>query len=193
MNVHDVYDEIRRDKRFSHLRPSKLVPGEGSEQVATAFIIGGAPSAGDVVNGRPFTGDDGSILRQLMELADLHSYFSEGKQYTPNCWLTCVSKYKTAKLDWESILAWRPYLRREWLWVNTPKVIIPVGATAFSAVMGEWRDIEKSAGFPFKRLSLYGWLWIWPMFHPRDGMRFPKIRPAMEAHWKGLGEWLDNN
>lgn len=193
MSVEDVYENIRNDNAFDHFRPANLVPGEGIEEGAKALIIGSVPTATDVLNGRPFTSDDGAILRQLMELANLHSYFSQGKMYAPNCWLTYLCKYRTNKLGWEDIQAWRPYLRQEWLWIDTPLVVIPVGMIAFSAVMGEWRRIEKSAGFPFKRLTLYGWQWVWPMFHPRDGMRFPKIRPAMETHWKALGEWLDNN
>lgn len=194
MNVHDVYDKIRKDKAFGYLHSSKLVPGEGTEQDGQAFIIGGTPSATDVVNGRPFTSDYGIILRQLMELAGLHSYFSEGSQYHPNCWLTHVAKYKEITYPWETITRWRPYLREEWVWVDTPTVIIPVGMVAFSAVMGEWRQIEKSAGFPFKRLTFEaGWIWVWPMFHPKDGMKFPKLRPIMETHWTKLGEWLDNH
>jgi len=193
LNVDDVYDRILRDKAFYHWQPAKLVPGEGSEANASAFIVGSSPSATDVVNGRPFTDDIGAILRQLMELANLHSYFNEGKQYRPNCWLTLVSKYRSSGMPWEAIELWRPYLRQEWCAVDNPMVLIPVGMLAFSACMGEWRDISKSAGFPFKRMTFFGWVWVWPMFHPKDGIKFPKLRPVMETHWSKLGEWLDNH
>lgn len=194
MDVHNVYDKIREDKDFHRWQPAKLVPGEGAEQDSQAFIIGDMPSAQDVLNGRPFTNDYGIILRQLMELAGLHSYFSEGRQYHPNCWLTLLSKYRSTKITWEAIQLWRPYLREEWKWVDTPNVIIPVGRHAFSAIMGERRDIEKSAGFPFKRLTFEaGWIWVWPMLHPIHGIQNPRLRPVMETHWKKLGEWLDNH
>lgn len=199
--VSDIYmvnETYREDSAFNHLRPGKLIEGEGDPDKPRAFILGDMPGSTDVVTGRPFVGGIGTVLRQLMELADFHSYFSKGVQYQPNCWLTCVLKYRTPSgriPNWDEVQACRPYIRQEWQAVNRPKLIIPIGAVALSTIMGDTtRSILKSAGFPFLRQARKGtWLRIWPMLHPRYGLAHPEAQPLMEMHWTKLGEWLDNH
>lgn len=201
MNIDTIYDDIRQDKAFSHLKPAKLVPGEGSETNSMAFIIGEAPGAQEALVGRPFVGPAGDVLRQLMQIANLHSYFSEGSQYTPNCWLTNVLKFRppgNRNPTWNEIQACRPYLRREWHAAYRPRLIIPVGGIALTAVMGVQLSILKYAGQGIIKQSRTGPRWrtelmVWPMIHPAYALRNKATQPLVEQHWKKLGEWIANN
>lgn len=201
MTLDAIYEDMRRDKGFRHLKPSRLVPGEGSETSSIAFIVGEAPGAKEDLILRPFVGDAGEILRQLMDSAGLHSYFSEGSQYRPNCWLTNVLKYRppaNRTPTWDEIQVCRPYLRREWHAVYRPRLIIPVGGVAFTAVMGVQLSILKYAGQGIIKQSRTGPRWrtelaVWPMIHPAYALRNKAAQPTVEAHWAKLGEWLDHN
>jgi len=201
MDVETVFEDMRQDKAFSHLKPARLVPGEGSEVNSIAFIVGEAPGAQEATIGRPFVGQAGEILRMLMEVANLHSYFSEGSQYTPNCWLTNVLKFRppgNRTPTWDEIQLCRPYLRREWHAVYRPRLIIPVGGVAFAAVMGKQLSILKYAGQGIIKQSRTGPRWrtelaVWPMIHPAYALRNKASQPIVEKHWAKLGEWLVNN
>lgn len=185
-------------KEFEQL--SKVfVPGEG--QFPRAFVFGEAPGAQEEVRRRPFVGPAGNVLRQLMMVAGLypsttvHSEAYKRGERAPNCWLTNTLKFRpprNRKPYWTEVLAARPFLRAEWVAVGRPRLIIPVGGTALSALVGKQISIIKHSGWLHKEVSRVDGkpLYVWPMLHPSLGLRNPGMRPLMERDWEALGAWL---
>lgn len=186
-------------KEFEQL--SKVfVPGEG--EFPRAFVFGEAPGAQEEMHRRPFIGPAGKVLRQLMMVADFYAHdpgqsgdaFLRGFTQ-PNCWLTNTIKFRpprNRKPYWTEVLAARPFLRAEWVAVGRPRLIIPVGGTALSALIGRQVSIVKHSGWLHKEVSRVDGkpLYVWPMLHPSLGLRNPGMRPLMERDWEALGAWL---
>lgn len=203
-SLEDLYEEIRQDKEFAHLRRGKnrLVPGEGNSDDPIAFIIGEAPGAAEAMQLRPFIGPAGKVLRELMELAEL--WATPGVSHIrTNVWLTNVLKYRPPSnrtpTEFEIKKA-RPYIRDEWILVGKPNVVIPVGGVALSCLMGKQQSIMRFAGKPMHIPSratigdpFAKPLTVWPMVHPAYALRNEQIRPTVETHWEQLGEWLRKN
>lgn len=178
--------EQENDTRFRELDRT-LVPGEGDNPIA--FVIGEAPGAQEVIKRRPFCGVSGLVQRMLMAHAGLHASGSRS-----NCWLTNVVKFRpprNRKPYHVEIAAARPYLRREWIAVGAPTLIIPVGSTALQASMGLSAKVSilRVAG---KRLTIPGnpHIECWPMIHPSYGLRVPEVRKLIEHDWTKLAEWM---
>lgn len=186
----------------------RFVPGEGDNP--RAFIIGEAPGAQEEIQGRPFVGPAGIMLRRLMLLAGLHADWrgkltkgwvppscAEGNP--PNCWLTNVVKFRPPRnrtpLPAEIECA-KPYIEREWFAVGQPSVIVPVGGVALKAVMGKNVSILRLAGEHILKTSVHNGqtIHVWPMIHPSFAMRLadtqPGLKELLENHWLAFGEWV---
>jgi uracil-DNA glycosylase family 4 len=167
----------------------RYVPGEGGS--AEAFIIGPAPDATEDIQRRPFVGKY-AVLRQLMDLADLHC---SQVNYTDNCWLTNVVKFRPAGSRNPSnaeVKAFRRLLQEEWHAVGSPSLIIPVGSIALSAIFGKLMPILKHAGRVHTMRSDYTGklLYIWPMLHPAFALTAgSEIQALAEHDWDRLGKW----
>ncbi len=191
------WDELERleTEQYAHLAFNALagpfVTGEGDNPIA--MIIGMAPEAQEVIKGRPFVGPAGRVLRDLMDIARLWSTDSPCDPSLPaNCWLTNVVKFRppsNRKPTPAEIAAARPYLRREWIAVGRPRVIIPVGGTALQAVTGVTLSITRVAGKLMTFPSSPD-MFIWPMVHPAFGLRTPAVQPLLEKDWQALADWL---
>jgi len=97
-SVADIYEDIREDPLFEHLRTAhiRLVPGIGS-QSATYLLVGEAPGATENTKGRPFCGASGRVLDQLMGVAGIsvtETIGQDGIRRDANAWLTNVVKYR---------------------------------------------------------------------------------------------------
>lgn len=200
----DAFEDLEAEQRrnfnhgaFSALSP-KYVPGEGDNP--EAFIIGEAPGAYEEIQRRPFVGDSGQVLRQLMDIAGLRA----GHTIPPdaeNCWLTNVIKFRPPKNRTPTepeVKAARPYLRREWKAVGSPRLIIPVGGIALWAVTGKRISILRAAGkchwYAGKSTGKGGpTLAIWPMVHPSFVLRQKpgneQLQALIEHDWDKLRKW----
>lgn len=208
-----VYERIRRDPNFDHLRQDafRLIRGEGDNP--RCMIIGEAPGAIEVTKGRPFVGPAGVMLRRLMALANLYATEKNiklgkeddplpritGVTFLPNCWLTNVVKYRPSLRNrtpsLKEIQDSRKHLRAEWVAIGKPDIIITVGSPALTAVTGRKQSILARAAKPITNMKSTRnpeAMVIWPMIHPSFALREERIRPAVERHWKMLGEWLAN-
>lgn len=192
----EALDRIEAEYRqLQNLFPtlsSRYVGGEGDNP--QAFIIGEAPGATEAMKLRPFVGDAGRVLRQLLDIADLHV----GQLgFSDNCWLTNVCKFRPPKNRTPTemeIKAFRPLLMDEWRAVGAPRLIIAIGGTALRAVTGKYVSILRSAGKCHWYTSQQGKkLAIWPMIHPAFGLRNPGVQPMLEQDWELLGEWRKRN
>lgn len=199
--LEDLWDAQLRDPAFSGLS-KKYVPGEGDNP--TAIIIGEAPGAQEDMQGRPFVGPAGQVLRQLMDLAWLAtSYEVRGtadnpNEYGPNCWLTNTIKFRppgNRKPTLDEIAAARQYLVREWQAIGKPRVVVLVGAVALHAITGKEQSILRAAGKMYTAISKTDGqpLFVWPMVHPSFALRNPGVQPVVEQDWERLGAWLAEN
>lgn len=190
MDLEDLYEQIRNEPRFAHLRAGKnrLVPGEGSVNESRVMILGEAPGAQEAMKLRPFVGESGRALRHLMHMAHLCA-FNMYCEHPENAWLTNVIKYRPprnrAPLP-DEIETARYYLRREWDLIGRPSVVIAVGVTALMTLTPSKKAIWPHASIYYKQ----GDVTIWPMVHPAYGLRHEAARPAMEGHWRELARWL---
>lgn len=203
--LEDLYESIRVDPFWTDLRRGKnrLVPGEGG--TPRAILIGEAPGATEAMHLRPFIGDAGQVLRQLMFLCGLSTVEAQidnpeyGGDWTKaNCWLTNVVKYRPPKNRtplWTEVLHARAELRQEYRFIGKPRLIVLLGGTALSAYYGRPMSIMKEAGrVRYKPSNVAApRLAIWPMFHPSFGLRNPNIRSTMENHWEHLAQWMDDD
>lgn len=193
-----IQDRQQRCRNVAFLDLSPVyVPGEGPNKTVGCMIIGEAPGAQEEIKCRPFVGDSGLILRELMSIAGLYT------GQTPelgeaNCWLTNVIKFRPPRNrtpTLEEIKFFRVYLRHEWIAVGRPTIIILVGGVAFRAVMGRYASITKIAGkvmcYKSKQSGLG--IHIWPMIHPSYGLRNPSLQPLIEKDWEALEKWMNND
>lgn len=178
----DIYEDIRADPVWNPLRTEGivLVPGEGSSR-PSVLIVGEAPGATENTHRRPFVGASGRVIRSLI---------TDAAELTEDEWfITNVVKYRPpgnrTPVPFE-IGAAVPYLRREWVALRCPSVLVAVGGTAKNALAPDIPGVLQSAGKPHR---LKGGRTLWPMLHPAYGLRNPGIRPEMERHWKTLGLW----
>lgn len=187
--------------RYAKDMSDVYVEGEGvaaylDGRAPDVMVIGEAPGAEEVLRRRPFVGPAGRVLRQLMESADIYT------GYTPqlgkgNCWLTNVVKFRPPNNRTpypQEIQSVRHLLRTEWICIGKPRIIIPVGGTALTALVGRNTSILKHAGWLHTVRSTVDRkdLFIWPMLHPAFGLRNKQIQPVMEKDWIALGEWFCN-
>lgn len=169
----------------------RYVPGEGDNP--RVLIVGEAPGAQEDSALRPFVGDAGRVLRDLMAAVGL--FTGETPHFgLPNCWLTNLVHFRPPgnrnPLDAEITVA-RMGLRDEWVAVGKPEIIIPVGKIPSQAIFGKKISILRDSGSMFERTSREGKkLKIWPMIHPSFGLREKSIIPAIEKDWDQFAEWF---
>lgn len=174
------------------------VPGEGDGYPPTAFVLGEAPGAQEVMARRPFVGPAGRALRDLMAVAGLFTSPRPGlSESEPNCWLTNTVHFRPpgnrTPTD-EEIEYARDIVQLEWSAVGSPPVVIAVGAVAYKALTGKQDfSILKISGKPQTVLHRQSnvELTLWPMVHPSYGIRNEGMRPILEKDWAKLGAWLD--
>lgn len=166
---------------FHTLSRSNYVPGEGPDVLPQAFVVGEAPGAQEDARRKPFVGPSGLMLRQLLRIGGLEPAM---------CWITNAVKLRpprNRKPTVAEIKAFRRLLLDEWHAVGKPRLIIPVGNTALSAILGGPCSIIKMAGKPMKRK---GNVVVFPMIHPSFGLREPRARELIEKDWENLNDWI---
>jgi uracil-DNA glycosylase family 4 len=200
-----VYERLRLDPHFEHLRTkgNPLIEGEGGDPIA--FIVGEAPGATEVRAKRPFVGPAGTVLRQLMAHTGLYATGVDNKtdwvatEWNPNCWLTNVVKWRPPSNrtpTFQELMDSRRSLRAEWVAVGRPDIIITVGASPLTAVMGRKKSVLSKAGQMFSNYDSErepSTMVFWPMIHPAFGLRNEAVRPMIEEHWERLRVWLANH
>jgi uracil-DNA glycosylase family 4 len=142
-------------------------PSEGPQK-AELFLVGEALGATEEQEGRPFVGDAGLKLAYLLRRAKLkRSDLRIGN--TVRCRPPGNKKPTKRHTD-----ACAPFLLHDIL-TGRPKVIVALGATATSALMGSARSVEKWRGFPERRTFRYEsasgriaehTCWVVGTFHP---------------------------
>lgn len=185
-NLIDLHSDLDDDPMFAHLRTegNRVVPGFGSLAPAV-MVVGSAPGATEITHGAPFCGTSGVVLRDLMDSAGLTA-----SQPEPNAWMTYTLKYRPPgrKPTVGEVLHSQPYLRREWMILGRPRVMVAVGAPAWSALGPPFGGLMAWAGQPI--LLRDNNTYVYPMLPPEYGMINEDARPTLERHWMQFGRWL---
>lgn len=168
----------------------RCVPGDGPTP-ARVLLIGEAPGRDEDSGGRPFIGQAGRELNEnYLNLAGLE----RDEVYITNT-VKCRPDLNRKPSTNEAVGCSSHWLPSE-LELVQPEVVILMGATACSLVVGEdgrgGIDLEAEHGIP--RLGeLYGWVgWIVPINHPAAGLHDTSMMIPMLEDWERLRGWLDN-
>lgn len=156
---------------------TKGVPGEGPADAKIMFI-GEAPGFNEDRQGRPFVGQAGKFLDELLALAGLRR---------SDVYITNVVKHRPPNNrdpEAEEIAACAGYLDRQIAAIN-PRVIVTLGR--FS--MARWFPREKISRIHGQPRHVDGRL-IVPMMHPAAALHQQQNRSLIEEDFRRLPEFL---
>ncbi|MFW9845065.1 MAG: uracil-DNA glycosylase [Candidatus Thorarchaeota archaeon] len=149
------------------------VPGEGSSN-AKLFFVGEAPGAKEDETGRPFVGRSGKLLTTMIEEIGLsrEDVFISSilKCRPPNNRLPKQSEREIC----------RPYIEKQIDLIN-PRVIVLLGGTAISSMVGPWKVTESHGTFFEAEGRAY-----FMTFHPAAALRSIGVKELMRADFKIL-------
>jgi uracil-DNA glycosylase len=137
------------------------VPGEGSPRAKMVFV-GEGPGATEDATGRPFVGQAGKLLDDIIEAIGLR----RADVYITNV-VKCRPPQNRKPLP-DEIAACMPYLRRQ-LALLQPKVIVALGGTAGEAML----EVRKSLGDLRGKVHSYGGIPLVVTYHPAALLRNP--------------------
>ena len=140
---------------------TKLVVGSGNI-LGDLVVVGEAPGAQEDLEGKPFVGRSGKLLKNLLEVSGINIY-----EEVYFCNVIKCRPPKNRKPSSKEISIHKPWLIQQIKLIN-PKVVILAGSTAMNTILGEDKPISLLRG---KWFNLKGIAYI-PIFHPSYLMRF---------------------
>ncbi len=148
---------------------TNAVPGEGNPHAGLVFV-GEGPGATEDATGRPFVGQAGKLLDDIIAAIELR----REDVYITNV-VKCRPPQNRTPLP-DEISACMPFLRRQ-LALLKPKVIVALGATAAAALL----DTRKSLGDLRGKVHSYGGIPLVVTYHPAALLRNPNWKkPAWD-------------
>ncbi|QQG46656.1 MAG: uracil-DNA glycosylase [Candidatus Niyogibacteria bacterium] len=187
-----IRDEIvafKSSPLYEYRTNQKNLPviGEGSHNAKIMFV-GEAPGKNEALTGRPFCGQAGRVLDEL-----LTSIGIERK----NVYITNIVKDRPPENrdpEPEEITAYAPFLDRQ-IDIIRPKILVPLGRFSMCYILEKFgvnnsETISKIHGKIFDANTSYGKVKIMPMYHPAASLYHPDTRKLLEADFKKLKEVL---
>ncbi len=156
-----------------HKTRTRAVPGEGDPEAEMVFI-GEAPGFFEDREGRPFVGQAGKFLDELLAKVGL----SRSKVYILNI-LKCRPPQNRDPLP-EEINACSPWLSLQ-LSLLHPRLIITLGRYSLNHFFPS-ESISKVHGKPRKRENVI----YYPMYHPAAALHQARMRQIIEEDFKAL-------
>ncbi|MFA5628677.1 MAG: uracil-DNA glycosylase [Dehalococcoidales bacterium] len=174
----DLYENIRCCGKCEIARTrTQSVPGEGAEDAEIMFI-GEAPGFREDQLGRPFVGQAGKFLDELLALIGL-----DRKQvYIANV-VKCRPPTNRDPLPQE-ILNCRPWLNKQ-IDIIQPKVIVTLGRFSMAMFFPQ-KTIGKIHGTVENR---DGVLYV-PMYHPAAALHQANLKEVIKADFLKLPEYI---
>lgn len=162
---------------------TQFVPGDGSF-APRLILIGEAPGAREDRTGVPFCGRSGTLLDELLQIADLQRQ---------DVWITNVVKYRppaNRTPEPDEVTASLPLLRREVDLVDGRhrRTILGLGSTSCRALTGGSISGVGAAHGTWVDLRA-GWR-LFASYHPAAGLRNRAVQDAMREDFAWLGEQL---
>jgi DNA polymerase len=156
------------------------VPGEGSEDAKVMFI-GEAPGEQEDTQGRPFVGQAGKLLTELLWSIGLR----REEVFITNIVKCRPPANRPPRKDESS--ACKDYLNRQLKLVN-PRIICPMGNSAIRTIMNLDQSVSELHGVPFKIASST----YLPLYHPAAALYTSTLRKVMEEDFKRLKKLLNS-
>uniref|UniRef100_A0A7C5VJS7 Type-4 uracil-DNA glycosylase n=1 Tax=Fervidobacterium thailandense TaxID=1008305 RepID=A0A7C5VJS7_9BACT len=141
---------------------TNAVPGEGNLYTPIMFV-GEGPGEEEDLQGRPFVGKAGQLLTKILESVSIR----REDVYITNV-VKCRPPNNRVPTSLE-IQSCSHYLLAQ-IEIITPRMIVPLGATAASFFLGTQESITKIRGTEFR---WKGDIIVFPMFHPSYLLRNP--------------------
>jgi DNA polymerase len=183
MNTKETLDEIAAqvtgcEKCALHFSRKNSVPGEGPANAEIMFI-GEGPGFYENEQGRPFVGQAGKFLDELLEIAGLN----REKVFICNV-VKCRPPGNRDPLP-EELIACGGYLDRQ-IEAIDPRVIVTLGRFSMAKFLPYARisEIHGHASLVHGKL-------IVPMYHPAAALHQPSLKPQIIADFKTLPQALE--
>ena len=165
-----------------HVTRTRSVPGEG-DPGADLLVVGEAPGYHEDQQGRPFVGQAGKLLEQLLATIGL----TREQVFIANVLKSRPPNNRDPKP--EEIAACQPYLWRQ-IELIKPKVICTLGNFATKLLSGDPAGITKVHGRP-QPLQVGGHsLYLFPIFHPAAALYTPAMLETLKGDFLRLPELL---
>ncbi len=161
---------------------TKAVFGEG-DPGADLMFVGEAPGYHEDQQGRPFVGQAGKLLEQLLASIGM----TREQVYIANVLKSRPPNNRDPQP--EEIEACRPYLFRQ-IEIIRPKVICTLGNFATKLLTGDPTGITKVHGRPRATEIAGHALYLYPIFHPAAALYTPAMRTTLEADFSHLPQLL---
>lgn len=184
-----MWEQYREEEALDGLRidnialPNQgLVLGEGTQRPWVTFI-GEGPGQREAIEGRPFVGASGDLLRTM--IAE-----SLRKDALADCYITNVVKYRPPQNRTptpQEVAASLPYLRAE-LGALRPlaRLVVPLGGTAWK-LFGSDAPISRSVGQSYMASNMWT---VIPMFHPSYVLRGGITNSQYADQFDEIARWL---
>ena len=165
-----------------HTTRTRSVPGEG-DPAADLMFVGEAPGYHEDQQGRPFVGQAGKLLEQLLASIGL----TREQVFIANVLKSRPPNNRDPRP--EEIAACQPYLWRQIALIK-PKVICTLGNHATKLLTGNPAGITRVHGQPqaaeIGGVSLY----LYPIFHPAAALYTPAMLTTLKGDFVRLPELL---
>jgi len=171
--LEDLKKQIAADKKLR--LKSNLVFGEGNANAQVVFI-GEAPGAKEDIEGRPFVGRSGQLLRRMI----CENGWKESEVYITNI----VKQRPPENRDptQEEILLYIPYLQKQ-LDIIKPKIIVPLGRFSTNYFLPKAKiTIDQGKVFLQNKRKIF------PMLHPAAALRSTKRMKMFIDSFKTLSD-----
>ncbi|HNT54430.1 MAG TPA: uracil-DNA glycosylase [Anaerolineaceae bacterium] len=183
MNSAEILQEVARqvavcEQCALHFSRKRSVPGEGPHN-AEVFLIGEGPGFYENEQGRPFVGQAGKFLDDLLHSAGLKR---------PEVFVTNVVKCRppgNRDPQAEELIACNSYLERQ-IDAVQPRLIVTLGR--FS--MAKFFQNAKISEIHGQAVWVRGRL-IVPMYHPAAALHQASLKPQLEQDFFRLPEFVD--
>ncbi len=161
---------------------TRAVFGEG-DPGADLMFVGEAPGYHEDQQGRPFVGQAGKLLEQLLASIGM----TREQVYIANVLKSRPPNNRDPRP--EEIDACRPYLWRQ-IEIIRPKVICTLGNFATKLLSGDQRGITKVHGQPRPTEFAGHKLYLYPIFHPAAALYTPANLATLKEDFLRLPELL---
>lgn len=152
--------------------------GEGNPDAEIMFI-GEAPGGEEDLQGRPFVGEAGQLLTQIIEAMG----FKREEVYIGNI-IKCRPPGNRTPLK-DEIEACKNYIFEQ-IEIIKPKIIVTLGSTPLMTLYGKNIPITKLRGNWFEWRSIP----VMPTFHPAYLIRNPQSKELKRLVWEDMKECL---
>ncbi len=180
--LREIEEEIYGCKKCELWKIRKFpVPGEGNPD-AEIMLIGLGPGYNENEQGKPFVGQAGKFLDELLKLKNL----SREEIYITNVIKCYLPDNKPTQ---NQIKACSPYLDSQ-IDIIKPKIILTLGNVATSHIFQKFGLNLEPMGRIHGRIFMVNTLFlkskIVPMYHPASALYNPGMKEILKKDWSDL-------